>query len=236
MVPEEMPLKALAAPVYLPIGIVAGIFDVFLVHPISEIPKAYDDTIEIVWETSYKGYVTYSGFVPLRIVSTPVIFSVDLFFRSLFDIGDNQPFAKPSFSDSEIERAIATKDTKSLKTWLQTCHSQASNYAMIRKVNEEFATNKDLFRISLNCLAYKYFQENEDYLIGKLGTDPTTNSTLFHVFATNKSAKGSAAVLQRLYSEELTPKQSRDYMNAIFAIGNKKEIDDLLKRVRKKRN
>jgi hypothetical protein len=34
MVPAKMPAKALAAPLYIPIGMVGGLIDVFLVHPV----------------------------------------------------------------------------------------------------------------------------------------------------------------------------------------------------------
>jgi hypothetical protein len=67
---------------------VAATLDLVLVHPVMEIPNAWDDTREILWDDMewQDKYATESAFLPFRTVFTPIWFTGDMVARSSFDI------------------------------------------------------------------------------------------------------------------------------------------------------
>ena len=85
----------LAAPVALPVGVVAGATDAVVLHPLSQIDDAWEDTCEVVWD--FKGNTDFRTvlLVPLSAVATPVVFGVTWCFRSVFDISDSVHDAGP---------------------------------------------------------------------------------------------------------------------------------------------
>lgn len=101
LVPESTAGKVAAFPLILPVGIVAGILDVFIVHPISVIPEAAADVRRIVWKPNSKsGYVTIMGAIPFKLIATPVFFTIDWLLRSAFDFADRSPNAEPIRPDA----------------------------------------------------------------------------------------------------------------------------------------
>jgi hypothetical protein len=90
MVPESTGGRILAAPVVLPVGIVAGILDAFIFHPITVIDDAYRDTAELVWHDFGTGYVTSSGVLPFKTIATPIVFTFSFLGRAMFDTPPNE--------------------------------------------------------------------------------------------------------------------------------------------------
>ncbi|MFT4512188.1 MAG: hypothetical protein ACI89X_001292 [Planctomycetota bacterium] len=100
----------LAAPVALPVGIVAGATDAIVLHPLSQIDDAWVDTVDVVWDFDDTEFRTVL-LVPLAAVATPVVFGVTWLFRAVFDFDDSardvhlpeaeEPGPKPSVKPPE---------------------------------------------------------------------------------------------------------------------------------------
>ena len=84
--PESTGAKVALSPVFIPVGVVSLVVDAVVVHPISEIPNAYDDTVEAVWEDPEGSYVTQAFLFVPKVAITPVVFVFDWLGRSIFDI------------------------------------------------------------------------------------------------------------------------------------------------------
>lgn len=85
--PESTMSKVLLAPVFLPVGAVSLASDAILIHPVAVVPDALDDTYETIWQEP-EGSIIWQTFlfVP-KVAFSPVFFSFDWLFRSLFDVG-----------------------------------------------------------------------------------------------------------------------------------------------------
>ena len=79
----------LAAPVALPVGIVAGVTDAIVLHPLSQIDDAWSDTADVVWDFADNTEFRTSLLVPLSAVATPIVFGATWLFRSVFDLQDS---------------------------------------------------------------------------------------------------------------------------------------------------
>ena len=78
--------KIAAAPLFVPVGLVAGVLDMVVVHPIASTPKAADDTAKVLWKNPRgSDFHQMMLFLP-KVVATPLVFSGSLLTRSLFPI------------------------------------------------------------------------------------------------------------------------------------------------------
>jgi hypothetical protein len=72
-----------------PAGVVVGTAglatDALVVHPAHQIPKAWDDTVELCWEFGDMSPLRQTVLFPLRVGATPPTFVVDWLCRSMFD-------------------------------------------------------------------------------------------------------------------------------------------------------
>ena len=87
LVPVETSARILAAPLWVPAGVAAGVLDAFVVHPITVVDEAYDDVHDVLWEEWPEGYVMRWGSVPYRALASPLVFGVSFAGRAVFDIG-----------------------------------------------------------------------------------------------------------------------------------------------------
>lgn len=78
--------KIVATPVFIPVGTLAGLFDVVIIHPIASIPKASDDTYKYLWENPSGSDFRQMMLVVPKLVFTPLYFSGDLITRSLVPV------------------------------------------------------------------------------------------------------------------------------------------------------
>ncbi|WP_243393270.1 hypothetical protein [Leptospira perolatii] len=83
--PESTGAKIALAPIVIPIGLVSILLDVFILHPISELPEAADDTYVILWKDPSGGIVQQAFLLIPKLVATPIFFLVDWLGRSGFD-------------------------------------------------------------------------------------------------------------------------------------------------------
>lgn len=87
--PSSTTGRWLAAPVALPVGIVAGAIDAIVLHPLSQIDDAWVDTVDVVWDFDDNTEFRTVLLVPLSAVATPVVFGVTWLFRAVFDFDDS---------------------------------------------------------------------------------------------------------------------------------------------------
>ncbi|MBU3948448.1 MAG: hypothetical protein KJ826_09550 [Proteobacteria bacterium] len=87
-VPEDKTFRIISSPVIIPTGLVAVSIDALVVHPISVVDDAADDTVDLLWDNINwdKKYVTECASIAPRIVCSPIILTGDFLGRSLFDI------------------------------------------------------------------------------------------------------------------------------------------------------
>lgn len=80
--------KIACAPVMVPTALVIFAADAAVVQPCCAIPKAGDDTYEVLWKDP-QGDAFYQTlkFVP-KVVATPIVFVSDWAFRCLFAVGE----------------------------------------------------------------------------------------------------------------------------------------------------
>ena len=78
--------KICAAPIFVPVGTVAGLLDMVVIHPVFSVPKAADDTLDLIWrDPKGSDFRQILIFVP-KLIITPIYFSGDWVLRILFPI------------------------------------------------------------------------------------------------------------------------------------------------------
>ncbi len=83
--PQSAPAKIVLAPVFIPVGFSSLLVDALIIHPISVIPAALEDTYKVIWKDPSGGIVFQTiVFVPKLVVS-PIFFLVDFLGRSGID-------------------------------------------------------------------------------------------------------------------------------------------------------
>ena len=97
--PQSTAGRWLAAPVALPVGIVAGATDAIVLHPLSQIDDAWVDTADVLWDFGPSTDFHAVLLTPLSAVATPVIFGVTWLWRSVFDISDSLTPSAPGAED-----------------------------------------------------------------------------------------------------------------------------------------
>ncbi|MFA5058963.1 MAG: hypothetical protein WC485_12680 [Opitutaceae bacterium] len=86
LVPDSTTGKILAAPLYGPACLAAGVADTVVVHPILAAGDAWRDTEVMLWRPTGRGYVTECAILPVRAVLTVPIGAVIFASRAVFDI------------------------------------------------------------------------------------------------------------------------------------------------------
>ena len=104
LVPDNTAMQWAMSPALLPSGLVAGVADVVLVHPVSVMDDAWFQTASAVWEPAGRGYVTECALFPLRSVATPPFWALNWMSRSIFDIPRWPP------SPARLERDLQNDD------------------------------------------------------------------------------------------------------------------------------
>lgn len=86
LVPESEGAQLAMAPLLIPVGTVAALADIAIVHPIRSAREAGGDTREWIWEDLQwdEHYVVELSLLPWRSLATPVVFGVNTVARTLF--------------------------------------------------------------------------------------------------------------------------------------------------------
>ncbi len=92
-VPTDGLGRVVGFPLLLPFGAAALALDMAIVHPVSVADDAWTDAMDALWQELDwdKEYVSNVTWVPLRTGFTPAFWAGSLLFRSLFDVGSDEP-------------------------------------------------------------------------------------------------------------------------------------------------
>jgi len=233
LIPKKQPAKILTAPLYLPIGIVAGLIDVFIIHPISQIPESYTDTKSSLWDQTYNGYFTEMGSFPLRLGMTPVIFSISWLMRSAFDFHFSGNSIQEPDANIAIEKMFEEGNTEKMSEWMGQCKAMnAEEQKVARQIFIKYTDHTELYNNTVNCLCYNNFEQNEAFFISQLASN--INSNLLYCFSNHTSPKASAEILHILQSKQLTNEQFIELTSTVYRIGVEKDIETIKEKVRTK--
>jgi len=72
------------APAMVPVGTVALVADMFVVHPVCVIPDAADDVYELYWKPRDIDWLRKTLLFPVIVIATPPTFLFDWLGRSIF--------------------------------------------------------------------------------------------------------------------------------------------------------
>ena len=238
LVPKSTTGKIVAFPLILPVGIVAGLLDVFIVHPVSVVPNAAADVRRLIWEPQKQsGYVTVVGSVPFKLVATPILFALDWLARSAFDFGEGSRQApeRPKMEGRTFADLIAAArpDEAARHLYRRMAVRETDESASIRKL---FAA---LHGQQVRVAAVEYlcqfgrFKQNEQFLVDLLREalrSPQSNPflpRLLSQLASEKSEPGSAVLLDALRDGALEGQLLAGAVNTIVEIGVKAHVDAL---------
>lgn len=125
LVPDDTGWFAATLPVTVPLGLLSIAVDTVIAHPLQVVDDAYDDSSEL-WDPDDlefdTAYYTEMGFLPLRTIATPIVFTGSFLARSIFDI--RAPVAPMTDEEEEVERrrreeARKEQLRKSFLSWLR---------------------------------------------------------------------------------------------------------------------
>ncbi|MCB1138732.1 MAG: hypothetical protein KDK23_08250 [Leptospiraceae bacterium] len=141
LVPESKPGQYLLAPIYIPVGLAAGVLDAFVVHPLRMIPRAVQDTDDSLWEFSEEsGYVTHAGSVVYRTAFSPVFFAGAWLFRSAFITSDPEYEEEkpPGMAEGSYSDFLKAGDEESLRYSLARCEGSSPSTADLVRTFEAY--------------------------------------------------------------------------------------------------
>lgn len=230
MVPEKMPAKALAAPVYIPIGMVGGLVDVFVVHPVMEMPAAWEDVVDLFW-TGDAGYVTAMGSLPVRAVASPVFFALDVLARSAFDFHTEESTQPPEPQGSLAELADK-KDFAAIERVLSSRAIEPADNPALLRIFEITDSESNVHSAVLMRMGEKpLFPLNEAYLISRLGKSNADDLLIASILLEQKSRKGGRALLNQLAAGRSNAVSSH-FIQTILQYDDPELTQALLSRIR----
>ncbi len=240
LVPETQPKKILYAPLYIPLGIIGGVLDIFLIHPTLQTIPAYEDTIDLLWDIQFHGYMTEMGTLPIRAVVTPAFFTFDWLIRSAFDVSDRRSGKKPveeETSEEQMEQWIAKKDKNAIIQLINQSYAKSKipkEKETLARLLKEFPHEKhpDVHVTVVNYTCDKNFADFEDLLISF--PSPKYSPSQLACFQRNKSKKASKVILQILLKEDLPNDVFTNYIQTLLYIGEKEDVQILKSKLKEK--
>lgn len=231
LIPEETAPKIIAAPVYIPLGLLAGLLDLFIVHPIIRIPDAYSDTKAALWTPHPEnGYVTRMAFLPIVTILTPFFFTGDLLIRSSFDVNgnvDRTRIEEYSIPKETIEEALEKRDRYLVSRWLRVPINRWSP-EICYQIVEQYSSDPEILELALSRLFRnldaKSFRKYETNLIGLLNRDLKTDQILVEGFDKFRSRAGVQAMFAILSSKKAKSNTETYYIKMILSFGTMEEL------------
>ena len=238
LVPDKQPQKILLAPVYIPIGIVGGILDIFIIHPAIQTGSAFVDTKDFLWNIQFNGYMTEMGSLPIRVVASPVVFTIDWLIRSAFDVTPSVERKPPQeISEDQMNNFITKRDKNAIIEYLNNSYSKAKfpkEKEALKRLLTEFSYDKDndVHITTVNYACDKNFSEYEDLLISI--QTPNFSPSQLACFNRRSSKKASKAILEQLKKTDLSNDAFANYIQTLFYIGDKDDIQFLKMKLKEK--
>ncbi|MCB1165490.1 MAG: hypothetical protein KDK33_05020 [Leptospiraceae bacterium] len=213
MVPETQPAKLFLALIYIPVGLVAGVGDAFVLHPLRMIPYAIDDTNDALWEFSDDtGYVTHAGSVVYRGLLSPVVFTGAWLFRSAFITDWDEETEEPE-SNAPFRQSLDNGDVDAIQRALSRCSkakpSTPEILEALRKYEGEFLSEDSDHRF--RSMAY----EGSQCLLSR-PADPAIVAYFRRILTTPRLLEVSELQGPTLqyYSDQNTTEAARALINA----------------------
>ncbi|PJZ26648.1 hypothetical protein CH352_04540 [Leptospira hartskeerlii] len=234
LVPEDTGKKIIAAPIFIPLGLVAGVLDLFIVHPIIRIPDAFNDTISLLWTPRGNGYVTNMGFLPISIVLTPIVFTLDLLARSSFDINGNVDRSRIESNPVPKKTVYEALESGDRATILALLKIPVHNWPpeLSQKVIEKFRTDPEIVYLSLirmaDSISVKDGLKYDSYLITFLNRDLEVDRALGRYFVRSGSLSGTSAIVSILASEKVSKETEDVYISTLLHSGKADPVVDLV--------
>ncbi|TGK44598.1 hypothetical protein [Leptospira andrefontaineae] len=234
LVPEDTGKKIIAAPLFIPLGLVAGILDLLIVHPIIRIPDAFNDTVSLLWTPRGNGYVTNMGFLPISIVLTPIVFSLDLLARSSFDINGNVDRSRIESNPVPKKTVYEALESGDRATILALLKIPVHNWPpeLSQKVIERFRTDPEIVHLSLvrmaESLSTKDASKYDSYLITFLNQDKEVDRALGRYFVKSGSLAGTSAIVSILASEKVSKETEDIYIRTVLHADKANPVVDLI--------
>lgn len=256
LVPKDDSAKIWASPFYIPVGILAGALDVFVVHPISVIPKAANDTLNALWtDRNNLPYVTRMGVIPFSLLLSGPMFTLSWSYHWLFeDSTEESKGFRPNKTltteewISKLEIAIESNSNEEIGDLLNLCELNTKTDKQIKlliKVYQKYKSNArlNLSSMALYCLLSKgyYNPTIEDFVVQIFLKDHSLDiiynnrNNLVAYFIQNRSQKGSKALIEMLSDESLNNRWIPFIVDNLFIFGYKEEKDEIINRVIKKK-
>ncbi len=238
LVPNKQPQKILLAPLYIPIGIVGGILDIFIIHPAIQTGSAYIDTKDFLWNIEFNGYVTEMGSLPIRALASPVVFSIDWLIRSAFDVTPSMARKPPQeISEDQINNLITKRDKNAIIEYINNSYSKAkipNEKEALRRLLTEFSYDKDndVHVTTVNYACDKNFSEYEDLLVSIL--TPNFSPSQLACFNRRRSKKASKTILELIKKTDLSNEIFASYIHTLFYIGEKDDIQYVKMKLKEK--
>jgi len=129
-------MRVITFPVVFPCGLTAVCLDALVIHPVSIIDEAAEDTYEQYWdEWDWDNhYVTECASLPWRCAFTPVNFSFSFLTRALFDVTESAEEARREKAAQEDGEKQVTLNLEHLQDLINSeSHEEAVN--QIKKLN-----------------------------------------------------------------------------------------------------
>lgn len=238
LVPDKQPQKILLAPLYIPIGVVGGILDIFIIHPAIQTVSAYVDTKDFLWNIRFNGYMTEMGSLPIRIAASPVVFTIDWLIRSAFDVSPSVQSKPPEdISDEQMNNFITKRDKSAIVQYINNSYNKAKfpkeREVMIRLLTEfSYEKDNDVHVTTVNYICEKNFSEYEDLLLSI--QIPNYSPSQLACFNRRRSKKASKTILEQVKRTDLSNEVFANYIQTIFYIGEKDDIQYVKMKLKEK--
>ena len=229
LVPDTYPSKILLAPIYIPVGILGGILDIFIIHPALQIKPSFIDTKNDLWSIRFHGYFTEMGSLPVRAVISPVYFSLVFLFRSAFDFNSDSTYSNQAKERSEsIENHLAQKNINGIIFWLSSAEITMKEKDIIQRIVTEYPSTSDngIYPTAINRICNEsLYKDYEEFLLSLFPAN--SNNSLMYCFTRQKSKKFSRILLQTLSTTDVAPEKFNEYLSTILTINNPEDIKTL---------
>ncbi len=253
LIPDEAPAKYYAAPIYIPLGIIGGMIDVFVIHPIRVIPASVNQTIDKLWVSDEKGYVTRMGSIPFLTIATPIFFTFDWMFRAFGDKNENYEDQKFNKIENQLdyEKNFYTNLNKSknendklkISSELNQCYSKNQNsgfknfetYQLLISVFKESKSDpkfhSEIQHSLIHCLRTNEkttYLKLENFLFEELdeNTDHIQIMNLVSLFQNFNTKESSEQILKKIISPKIKSETRRSLIDILYSANHKEVIDE----------
>lgn len=235
LIPEKYPAKAILAPIYIPLGVVGGILDVFVIHPALQIKPALLETKKTLWSIQFNGYFTEMGSLPIRLILSPAYFSLDFLMKSTFDLDSERDYSLENREKKEsIETLLTQKNTNGIINWVYYTQITIKEKEVIQNILTQYPANSEngVYPSVIEKLCSDVlYKEYEDFLISLFPSN--SNNNLTYCLTRKKSKKFSSILLNSVMSSKLSSENFQEYMEILLKIQDPEDLKTLRLKLQK---